>query len=116
VRTVADVAPAVFVTPGSEQAEGSYGGTHVRRTYEITGFASPEAHPALSDHALVDLIIWDLRQVLETYDATLHGLVELMRFTGSRPGYREASSNVVGAAVTYELVYAVAVTAPDTAL
>ena len=110
----ADDAPMVYLTPGRESGGGAYGTAQVEREYEVIGFV--DARTSETDqHVLVDEVIWAIRQCLETYDAELAALGDI-RFTGSRPGYRESAGSIVGAAVSYQITYMVDPTAPTTAL
>jgi hypothetical protein len=110
----ADDAPMVYLTPGREQGGGAYGVAQTTRDYEVIGFVDARTSE-LDEHALVDTITWDIRRCLETYNAALAALGDI-RFASARPGYREAAGSIVGAAVSYQIVYAVDVTAPTTAV
>lgn len=97
-------APCTFVLPGTSRDSAYYNGCReITRQVEIHGFADANAYPDLTDDALVDQIIWDLRQVLEA-DNTLGGLAQDLRYVADRPGYREDGGSIVGAGLTYEVV------------
>lgn len=109
-------APCTFVLPGASRDTAYYnGGREVTRQIEVRGFADANAYPDLTDHALVDQVIWDLRQVLAA-DPPLGGLADDLRYVSDRPGYREDGGTIVGAALTYELVFNVDIADPSTSI
>jgi len=118
VRGMATQAPACFVIPGrGGPGEARYGeARQVIREYEVRGFASVLDHPTISDYALVDTVIWDIRRAMESYEPAVDSLIQSLAYRGDRPGYREEGGNAVGAAVTYELTYLVTLTDPETVL
>lgn len=117
LEAIADQAPALVLIPGRETPSAAYGARITQREYEIKAFAKLQDHPSLSANALVDLVIWDLRQVFEQRDSALAALVQSEpEFVSSQPGYAEAGGGLVGAQVTYKLSYACLASAPTTAL
>jgi hypothetical protein len=109
-------APIVYLMPGREQGSVRYGLHEMSRSWTITGFAHATAHPSLSEHALVDIIVWDIRRCIEARDATLAAMIERITFRSATPGYHEGGGTIVGAAVEYEISYHVAMSDTDTAL
>jgi len=108
-------APAVFLLPGRQSGEGRYADEReVRREYDIRGFADLNSHPHLSEAALIDLIIWDLRRCCESNNDALTGLIERLSYRSDQPGYREEGGSIVGAALTYEIQYICSITDPTT--
>jgi hypothetical protein len=117
LRGAATEAPAVFVIPGRESGEPMYDGTfEMVREYEIKGIADTKAHPEIEDFELIDRVIWDVRKCIEAYDANLADMIDSIRFTNARPGYREDGGTLVGAAITYEIRMTLNSDTPDTAL
>lgn len=110
-------APAAFIHPGRTTADVLYGeARRVSRVYTITACANSLSHPTLSDAALADQIVWDVRRCIESPDDTLLELVERVRFLNDQPGYREEGGSIVGATLTYEVSYAVDLNDVETAL
>jgi hypothetical protein len=109
-------APAAFVLPGRQSGGGRYGEVReVTREIQVRAFADLNDHPALDEIELIDLVIWDLRRCIESYDESLAALVQRIRYVSDLPGYREEGGTIVGAALTYEIVYLVSITDPETA-
>jgi hypothetical protein len=114
LRGAATEAPAAFVVPGRETGETIYDESiEMVREFEIKAFADTKAHPTIEDHELVDRVIWDVRQCLESYDAELADLIDGIRFQNARPGYREDGGTLVGASITYEVRYVVNINTLD---
>ncbi len=108
VKGAEQQAPCCFLIPERQTAEGRYAQHQVQREYRIAAFARLSDHPTLSEHGLIDQIIRDLRQVLETRDAGTGGLVSLgaeIAFDAAQPGYHEEGGQIVGAALTYRITY-----------
>lgn len=107
VKGAEQQAPCVFLLPERETEEELYNRKGViARDYRLAAYAKRSAHPSLSEHALVDQIIYDLRKVLETRDATLAGLLESgPRLLQVTPGFHEDGGQIVGAALSYQLQY-----------
>lgn len=108
IKGVEQQAPCCFVIPERVTAEGRYAQHQITREYRLCAFARLSSHPTLSEHALIDQIIRDLRQVVEKRDGGTGGLVSLgaeISFQGAQPGYHEDGGQLVGAALTYRLTY-----------
>lgn len=114
-RGMADQAPAVFIVPARQQVTNLYDSVEVSREIEIKAFADLRAHPGLSEHGLVDHVIWDLRRAFGAYDATLAALGEL-GIGNDQPGYSEDGGATVGAGLTLTITYRVAADDPTSAL
>jgi hypothetical protein len=111
-------APCCYVIPGQHDPTSvMYGAAReVRRSYEIKAIVDANDHATLEDIDLVDLIIWDVRSVIETNEDRLGGLVQRISWTGDRPGYREDGGSLVGASINYDVIYRVNIDDPTTAI
>ena len=109
-------APAAFVIPGRQSGEPLYDDAVEQvRAYEITAIADTHDHPDIDDYELVDRLIWDVRRCLETRDEALAELVDSIKYTSDRPGYREDGGTIVGASITYEVRYTLQIHTPASA-
>jgi hypothetical protein len=109
-------APAVFVLPGRQSGTARYGEVReMTRDITVRGFADLNDHPTLDEVELIDTIIWDLRRCIESQSQTLDSLVQRLSYASDRPGYREEGGTIVGAALTYQVQYAVNLNDPETA-
>ena len=106
-------APCTYLLPGRGTGGQLYGVIEYTRAYELRAFVDRAAHPTIADAALVDLIIWDLRRIIER--APVPG-VDALRFVSDQPGYREDGGNLVGAILHYEIIFQVSLSDPTTAL
>ena len=111
-------APCIYLLPG-RTAPGKplmKGVKEKQRAYEIRGFVDSNDHKALSDVALVDLIAWDIERAVELITDRLGGLIDSIRWTGEQPGFREEGGTLVGAGVTYDIVYRTTLADPSAAV
>lgn len=118
LRGMAAQAPACFVIP-SRGKPGLSRYSEIRqvvRDYEIKALVDMDDHPSMSDHAMIDQIIWDVRRCIEGYEPGVESLVERIAYSSDRPGYREEGGTIVGASLTYEVTYSVNLTDPETAI
>lgn len=112
--------PSVTLTPGADRAVQGYGNSLTETEYAITAFvnrkearyAAYTADPG-AGWALVDAMIADIRQVLETPDADLEDLIELISYEGTRPAYSEEGGEIIGAELRYNIQYRIAKGDPD---
>jgi hypothetical protein len=114
-RGMADQAPAIWIIPGRQTVTDLYDSTEISREIEIKAFADLRDHPSLSEHGLVDQVIWDIRKALWAYDATLTDLCDLL-LGNDQPGYSEDGGAIVGAGLTLTITYRVSDDDPTTAL
>lgn len=109
VKGAEQQAPAVFVIPELLRVEGRYGQGQVLRDYRLAAFARLSDHDGLSEHGLIDQIITDVRDLMESRDAQFKvGLVALgaeVRFQQAQPGYHEEGGDLVGASLQYQIVF-----------
>lgn len=113
----ADSAPACIIVPGVQRASGRYGGVQqIGRDYEVRGFVDWRAHQAIDEHALVDLVLWDLRRGFGTRDAALEGLIERIALRDDRPGYTDEGGSLVGGLLNLTVHYRLNAADPATAL
>lgn len=109
VKGAEQQAPAIFIIPEVLRVEGRYGMQQVVRDYRLAAFALLSDHPTMSEHALIDQIITDVRDVMESRDRqSRSGLVALgaeVRFQQAQPGYHEDGGDLVGAALQYQVVF-----------
>jgi hypothetical protein len=116
LRGIGTQAPALFIIPSRQRPTRSYAFAQYEREYQIKAFADLRDHPSLSDHALVDTVIWDVRQCFETHDTALMALADQVSTDDDQPGYSEDGGSIVGASITLPIHYRVDPTDPDTAL
>lgn len=114
-RGMADQAPAVWIVPSRQTVTDLYDSVEISREIDIKAFADLRDHPSLSEHGLVDQVIWDVRKAFGAYDATLAALGDLT-LGNDQPGYSEDGGAIVGAGLTLTTTYRVAVDDPTTAL
>ena len=107
VKGAEQQAPAIFVIPELSRTDRQYGSEIVTRDYRLAAFARLSDHPDYSEHGLIDQVIADVREVMESRDAQFRaGLVSLgaeVRFVSATPGYHEDGGDLVGAALQYTL-------------
>ena len=113
-RGMGSDAPATFIVPGRQTVTRGYAGLlEIKREIDIKAFADLADHD-LDDHALVDLVLWDLRKKFGTRDTALMALADQIYPAGDQPGYPEDGGRIVGGALTLEITYRVAVDDPTT--
>ncbi len=109
VKGAEQQAPATFVIPELSRSDGKYRSEINTRDYRLAAFARLSDHPSYSEHGLIDQIIADVRDVMESRDAQVRaGLVSLgaeVRFSQATPGYHEDGGDLVGAALQYQIVF-----------
>jgi hypothetical protein len=113
-RGMGSDAPATFIIPGRQSITRGYAGqVQVEREVSIKAFADLSDH-ALDEHALVDLVLWDLRRCFGGSDPTLLALADQCSAGDDQPGYSEDGGRIVGGALTLQITYRVAVADPTT--
>lgn len=106
VKGAEQQAPCLFMIPERETADQRYAQHLMTRTYRLAAFAKLSAHPTLSEHGLIDQIIYDVRKVMETRDSTLAALTNgTPQFISAQPGYHEDGGQIVGAALEYQITF-----------
>jgi hypothetical protein len=107
--------PCTYIVPMRTVDQAAYSNVlELTRSIDVRGFADANDHPTLTDAALVDLIAWDIRRCLAAAGTGLTSLVRDLRVKEDSPGYREEGGTLVGASVSIEVDYAVALSDPST--
>lgn len=113
-------APCLYVLPGIERSAKQYGTAQTETEYKIAAFvnrldtvvdgftADPHA-----EWAIIDAMIADIREVMETRDATMHALIESITYEGSKPSYHEEGGELTGVEAAYSVRFAIATGDPD---
>jgi len=116
----AEQVPSIWLTPGTDRGTVEYGNALNESEYEI--LAAVNSRDTLIDGyvadpsaqwVIVDALIADVRQCMETPDATLNSLIERLRYESAEPAYREDGGELCGARIRYTIQYRIAKGDPD---
>lgn len=111
----AEEAPVIYLTPGRESIEPAYGFNAKTSEYTII-LTVDQRDYEIDDYEIVDRLIASVEQAIAIPDQQLDDLIERKTLTGTRPGYREDQGNLIGAELTYQIVYAADPADPDHAI
>ena len=107
--------PRIYLTPGRETIERDYGYERRSSEYSITIMVDVREY-AEPEYELADRLIASISRVIAVPDEHMDSLVESITLTGTRPGYREDQGNMIGAELSYTIIYAADPADPDHAI
>ena len=113
-------APCIYVLPGIERGARQYGIAQTETDYKIAAFCNRLevaidgfASDPHAEWAIIDAMIADIREVMETRDDTLQALIENITYEGSKPAYHEDGGELTAVETTYSVRFAIAAGDPD---
>lgn len=96
-------APCAIVNPGTDSSApsaGTLGNITIR--YSIAGYMDRlEQIIPTAEYAIVDAIMSDIRDAIESAPCLLNGAAESIVYAGATPIYHEAAGKMLGASVSY---------------
>lgn len=112
--------PCTYLLPTTEVGAKQYGVGQRERTYKITCVLnrrdtaiSGYTESPTAEWVIVDAIIADVCEALESAGSFSSSLVEQVTYEGASPAYHEEGGELTGVSLTYSIRFAIAKGDPD---
>ena len=105
VRGAYEERATLYITPGREQLQRSYGCDQRAAQYLISAMIYAPDYPA-PEYEMADRLAAQIAKVLATPDATIDALIDQIELTSAEPLFPEEPGALVGTTLTYTITYA----------